>query len=79
MVRMGAAGPLGPYEPRPHPPVWNPIMAGSVVWMLVASRAVLSVIAGWGLKARTDWSRPMAFVAGAIAITQFPIGLILGA
>lgn len=68
-----------PYEPWPHPPVWNWTLAPGVVWILMASRVVLSLLAGWGLKERFGWSRPVAFLAGAVAITQFPIGLILGA
>lgn len=79
MGQIGAGGPTVPFEPWPHPPLFNWTMAGGVVWMLGASRAVLSVLAGWGPRARTDWSRPMALVAGAVAITQFPMGLILGA
>lgn len=79
MGLIGAAGQTRPFEPWPHPPVWNWTMASGVVWMQVASRVILSVLAGWGLRTRTDWSRPMVIVAGAAAITQFPIGLILGA
>lgn len=79
---MGPAGTgayTAPYEPWPHPPVWNWTFVPSVVWILLASRVVLSLLAAWGLKERFNWSRPVAILAGAVAITQFPIGLILGA
>ena len=79
LFQTGFAAHAGPYEPWPHPLIWNWTMAGNVVWMLIASRVVLAALAGWGLKARTEWSRPMAIIAGAVAISQFPIGLVLGA
>jgi hypothetical protein len=78
---IGPAGAAyaGPYEPWPHPPVWNWTLTPSVVWILLVSRVVLSLVAAWGLKERFDWSRPTAILAGAVAITQFPVGLVLGA
>lgn len=78
-------GPVGanahpvPYEPWPHPPIWNWTMGGDVVWILLASRVVLALMVAWGLRQRCVWCRPVAMLAGAAAITQFPIGLVLGA
>ena len=76
---VGAAAHTGPYEPWPHPPIWNWTLALDVVWILLASRVVLSLLAAWALNERFPWSRPVVFLAGAAAITQFPIGLVLGA
>jgi hypothetical protein len=79
---MGPAGAIAhsvPYEPWPHPPIWNWTMGAGVVWTLVVSRVVLALMAAWGLKQRCEWCRPVAMLAGAVAITQFPIGLMLGA
>lgn len=76
---MGGAAHARPYEPWPHPLVWNWTLAAGVVWILLASRVVLSIVAAWGLSERFNWSRPVAIFAGAVAITQFPIGLVLGA
>lgn len=77
-AQMGASALAGPYEPWPHPPIWNWTLAASVVWILLALRTALAAVAAWGLKARTEWSRPIAITAGAVAISQFPIGLVLG-
>jgi hypothetical protein len=46
---------------------------------LPASRVVLSLVAAWGMKERFGWSRPVAILAGAAAMTQFPSGFVLGA
>lgn len=79
MGPAGGAAYAGPYEPWPHPLIWNWTLAPGVVWILLASRVVLSLVAAWGLNKRSHWSRPVAILAGAVAITQFPIGLVLGA
>ncbi|HEX8712610.1 MAG TPA: hypothetical protein VF730_12110 [Terracidiphilus sp.] len=79
---IGPAGAIAhavPYEPWPHPLIWNWTMGAGVVWLLLASRVVLAVLAAVGLRRRCEWCRPVAMVAGALAITQFPIGLVLGA
>lgn len=68
-----------PYEPWPHPLIWNWTLLPGVVWVLLASRVLLSLVAAWGLKERFGWSRTAAILAGALAITQFPVGLVLGA
>jgi hypothetical protein len=74
----GSNGHSVPYEPWPHPPIWNWTMGGDVVWILLASRVVLALMAAWGLRQRCEWCRPVAMLAGAAAVTQFPIGLVLG-
>lgn len=76
---VGANAHSTPYEPWPHPPIWNWTMGGDVIWILLASRVALALMAAWGLRQRCEWCRPVAMLAGAAAITQFPIGLVLGA
>ncbi|HEV2136415.1 MAG TPA: zinc ribbon domain-containing protein [Terracidiphilus sp.] len=78
-IGPAGGGYAGPYEPWPHPPIWNWTLAPSVVWILLVSRVVLSLVAAWGLKQRCEWCRPVAILAGAAAMTEFPIGLVLGA
>jgi zinc-ribbon domain len=68
----------GPWEPWPHPYIWNWTMAGGLAWSLLAARIVLSFAAGWGLQRRADWGRVVAMFAGIISILQFPVGLVLG-
>jgi len=78
MVQTGLMNSAGPWEPWPHPPVWSKILAGSGGWALAFSRIVLGAAAGWGLIHRTDWCRVVAILASAIALTQFPMGAVLG-
>lgn len=79
MAPFAAAAHLMPYEPWPHPFLWNWTLAPGVVWILLGSRVALSLLTAWGLIGRYGWSRPAAIFAGAVAITQFPVGLVLGA
>ena len=67
-----------PWEPWPHPPGWSWAMDASVVWTLFFSRVVAALLAGWGLKEHTEWGRPAALLAAAVALLQFPIGVVLG-
>ncbi len=69
---------FGPWEPWPHPPGWSWTMDPGVVWTLFFSRVVVSLLAGWGLREHTEWGRPVALLAAAIALLQFPIGVVLG-
>jgi hypothetical protein len=68
----------GPWEPWPHPYIWNWTLFGSAAWMLFATRVALALASGWCLQRQTDWGRPVAIFAGALAFTQFPIGVVLG-
>jgi hypothetical protein len=79
MVQTGLANAVGPWEPWPHPPIWEWTLVGGAGWTQVAIRVVLSAAAGWGLEQHTDWGRPVAIFAGAFSFLQFPIGLVLGA
>lgn len=79
LFQSGITGVSGPWEPWPHPPGWGWTMAGSLVWVILISRVVLAMLAGWGLQDHAEWARPVTAVAGAVAFTQFPMGVVLGA
>jgi hypothetical protein len=76
-VQTGLTMHTGPWEPWPHPYIWNWTMAGSVAWTLLLLRIGTAIAAGWGLGRVTDWSRPTALIAGCIAFLDFPIGFLL--
>ena len=79
LAQTGVTSAWVPWEPWPHPPGWGWTLAGSMVWVVLVTRMVLSVVAGWGLQDRAEWARPVAIIASATAFTQFPIGVVLGA
>src|SRR5579872_3384429 len=68
----------GPWEPWTHPAGWRWTRASGMVWTLFFSRVVVSLLAGWGLREHTEWGRPVALLAAAVALLQFPIGVVLG-
>jgi len=77
-IQSGLSSHTGPWEPWPHPYIWNWTLAGPLAWSLLAARIALSVAAAWGLQQRTDWGRVVALLAAAVSFLQFPIGLVLG-
>lgn len=76
-VQTGLTMHTGPWEPWPHPYIWNWTMAGGVAWTLLLLRVVAAIAAGWGLQRMTDWSRPVALIAACVAFLDFPIGFAL--
>lgn len=78
MLQIGATQIAGTWEPWPHPPGTAWMLAGKFGWSLVAARVLTAVVAGFGLRARAEWGRGAALLASLPAITQFPIGLLLG-
>ena len=79
MVQTGMSHNLGPWEPWPHPPYLAWTYLGGSAWTLLILRAALAAAASIGLRDRTEWARPVVVAAAAVAMTQFPIGLMLGA
>lgn len=71
--------PAGPFEPWPHPPLLAWTYNGIAAWLLLALRFVLAVTGGAALRIQAPWARRIATVAAAIAVTEFPIGLLFGA
>lgn len=76
-VQTGLTMHTGPWEPWPHPYIWNWTMAGGVAWTLLLLRIAAAIAAGWGLERMTDWSRPVALIAACVAFLDFPIGFLL--
>ena len=79
MVQTGLSHQAGPWEPWPHPPLLEWTFLGGSAWTLLVLRVALAAAASLGLRDHTDWARPATVLAAMVAITQFPIGLLLGA
>lgn len=79
MVQIGLSHQPGPWEPWPHPPLIDWTFLGGSGWALLITRIVLAAAASVGLRDRTDWARLVTGMAAIFAMTQFPIGLLLGA
>lgn len=79
MMRAGWVTSWSPWEPWPHPPLmaWTSLGAGA--WGLLVIRAAFALAAWEALRTHAASGRGVAIVAGAVAFTQFPIGLMLGA
>jgi hypothetical protein len=58
------------------PPFLRGIFAFAAI--LVGAHAALSIGAGWGLLQREAWARPLAIVAGFLALFHIPFGTALG-
>jgi hypothetical protein len=68
----------GPWSDGEGPPFWLGQTIFHVIWVAVVFRAVLSLIAGWGLHERTQWGRVVAIVAAVLSLLKFPFGTALG-
>ena len=79
MVQIGLAHQAGPWEPWPHPPLLQWMYLGGSAWALLILRVALAAAASIGLRDHTDWARVVTGLAAILAMTQFPIGLLLGA
>ena len=78
MVQAGFSHQAGPWEPWPHPPLFQWTFLGLSAWTLLIVRIVLAGAASLGLRYRSDWARPVSVLAADVALTQFPMGLLLG-
>ena len=79
MAGAGLSQHAGPWEPWPHPPLLGWTYLGAAAWALLLTRAVMALAAGMALRDHAECARPVAITAAAVAMTQFPIGLVLGA
>lgn len=81
-LRMFFFGGFGPWmHPWMHgsmPPAWIFPAIIQFVWVFLALRVVLAVVAGWGLLQRTQWGRIVAIIAAVLTILKFPLGTALG-
>ena len=69
---------FGPWMHGPMPPDWFGPAWLHLVWILLSVRAVLCVVAGWGLLERTQWGRVVAIVAAILCLIRIPLGTALG-
>jgi len=72
------AGGFGPWMHGPPPPDWFFPMALHFVWLALVLRAVLCVVAGWGLLEHTQWGKVVAIVAAVLSLIKIPFGTALG-
>jgi hypothetical protein len=79
MLQAGLSHQAGPWEPWPHPPLVDWTFLGGSAWTLLILRVGLAVAASFGLREHSDWARLVTGTAAIVAMTQFPIGLLLGA
>jgi hypothetical protein len=61
----------------PMPPSWFGPPFLHLIWVFVAARAGLALLAGWGLMQRTEWGRILAIVAAFLSILKIPFGTAL--
>ena len=66
-------------EPWPHPPMLQWTYIGNFAWFLLITRGLLALLGGAALRVQAPLGRHLAAVAAAVAVTEFPIGLLLGA
>jgi len=68
---------IAPWAGGPSAPVWVFPMAFHFAWIFIVIRAVLSVVAGWGLLERAEWGRIVAIVVAILSLIKFPLGTAL--
>jgi hypothetical protein len=79
MAQLGVIAHPGPWEPWPHPPLLEWTYVGGPAWVLLIARVALAAGASMALRDHADYARPISMVAAFVGMTQFPIGLLLGA
>jgi hypothetical protein len=72
------SGAFGSWMHGPMPPTWVFPMALHFVWLLLAARAILAAVAGWGLLEHTEWGRTVAIIAAIVSLIKIPFGTALG-
>lgn len=73
------SGGFGPWMHGSTPPMWIFPALMRFAWLFIVGRAILSVVAGWGLLEHTQWGRIVAIVAAILNLFHFfPFGLAMG-
>ncbi len=72
------SGAFGSWMHGPMPPTWVFPMALHFAWLLLAARAILAAVAGWGLLEHTEWGRIVAIIAAIVSLIKIPFGTALG-
>lgn len=50
----------------------------NVVWVAVILRAILAIVAAWGLLTRSSWGRIVAIIAAFLSLVKIPFGTAMG-
>lgn len=69
---------FGPWMHGPTPPPWFLPFLFHSIWIVLAVRVGLAVVAGWGLMEHTQWGRIVAVIAAFLSLLKFPFGTALG-
>ena len=64
-------------RPGEHGPFFMHSMLGAIGTLLLL-KAVITVIAGWGLLQRESWGRVLALIVAFVSLLTVPIGTALG-
>jgi hypothetical protein len=75
----GGFGPWshGPWAHGPFPPEFFAGMLG-FVWVILAVKTCLALVAGWGLLEHEQWGRIVAIAAAFIFLLNLPFGTAIG-
>lgn len=68
----------GPWMHGPMPPMWLGPEILRFAWIFILCRAVLALVAGWGLMEHQPWGRIVAIVAAFLNLLKFPFGTAVG-
>lgn len=71
-------GGLGHWMHGPVPPFLMGPFFIHLIWLAVAVRVGLALVAAWGLWEHTQWGRIVAIVVGILSLLRFPLGTLLG-
>lgn len=78
-IFFGGFGPwMHPWAHGAPPPTWFFPAILPFLWVFVALRAVLAIVAGWGLLEHAQWGRIVAIIAAILNLIKFPLGTALG-
>lgn len=78
VARALFSGHFGPWMNGPSTPFWLGPAILHFVWIILALRIGLALVAGWGLWVRTEWGRIVAIIAAIFSLLRFPFGTALG-
>lgn len=72
------SGDMGPWGHGPMFPGWFGPSLIHLAWLMLSIRAIVCIVAGWGLLERAQWGRILAIIAAVICLIKIPFGTALG-